>query len=141
MWGYIWPLVLIVISNTVYHIIAKQTPGNASSFLSLTVTYVVGAVITFTAYLISSPGKTLGQSFTELNWTSLALGLAIVGLEAGFIYMYRAGWKVSTGPVIANTLVAVLLIIVGALFYKETLGLKQIIGIALCMGGLVLING
>ena len=141
MWGYIWPLVLIVISNTVYHIIAKQTPTNASSFLSLTVTYVVGAVVSFAAYLISSPSKTLGQSFSELNWTSLALGLAIVGLEAGFIYMYRAGWKVSTGPLIANILVCVLLIVVGALFYKETLGLKQIIGIVLCMGGLVLING
>jgi uncharacterized membrane protein len=141
MWGYIWPLALIVVSNTVYHIIAKQTPGNASSFLSLTVTYLVGAVVSFTAYLLSAPGKTLGQSISELNWTSLALGLAIVGLEAGFIYMYRAGWKVSTGPLIANILVCVLLIIVGALFYKENLGLKQFIGIALCIVGLVLVNG
>jgi multidrug transporter EmrE-like cation transporter len=30
--------------------------------------------------------------------------------------------------------------LVGVLFYKDTLGLKQIIGIVLCMGRKVLIN-
>jgi uncharacterized membrane protein len=68
------------------------------------------------------------------------LGLAIVGLETGFIYLYRAGWKVSIGPLVANSLVALGMIVIGLLFYKESLSLKQIIGIVLCMGGLVLVN-
>lgn len=141
MWGYIWPLALIVVSNTVYHIIAKQTPGSANSFLSLTVTYLVGAAVTFAAYFVSSPGNGILQNLSKLNWTSLLLGFAIVGLETGYIYLYRAGWKISVGSLIANSLVALLLVVVGALFYKESLGVKQIIGIALCIGGLVLING
>jgi len=141
MWGYIWPLVLIVVSNVVYHIVAKQTPASANTFLSLTVTYLAGAAVAFVGYLATSSGKSLGQNFSQLNWTSWVLGLAIVGLETGFIYLYRAGWKLSTGPLVANTLVAILVIAVGLLFYKETLSVKQIIGIALCMGGLVLVNG
>lgn len=141
MWGYIWPLVLIVISNVVYHIVAKQTPASANTFLSLTVTYLVGAALAFVGYLVTPSGKGLGENFSQLNWTSWVLGLAIVGLETGFIYLYRAGWKLSTGPLVANTLVALLVIVVGLLFYKETLSVKQIIGIALCMGGLVLVNG
>ena len=141
MWGYIWPLVLIVASNVVYHIVAKQTPAGASAFLSLTVTYLVGAVLTFAGYLATSSGKSIGQELSQLNWTSWVLGLAIIGLETGFIYLYRAGWKISMGPLVANTLVAMLVIVVGLLFYKETLSVKQIIGITLCMGGLVLVNG
>jgi len=141
MWGYIWPVILIVVSNVVYHIVAKETPAGANAFLSLTVTYLAGAVLAFVGYLATSSGKSIAQNFSQLNWTSWVLGLAIVGLETGFIYMYRAGWKISMGPLVANTLVAMLVIVVGLLFYKETLSVKQIIGIALCLGGLVLVNG
>lgn len=141
MWSYIWPLVLIVVSNTVYHITAKQTPGNANPFLSLTVTYLVGAAVTFTGYMVTPHGKGLLQNLSQLNWTSYVLGLCIIGLEAGYIYLYRAGWKISVGSLVANVFLAVLLIAAGALFYKENLGLKQMIGIGLCIAGLVLING
>jgi multidrug transporter EmrE-like cation transporter len=64
----------------------------------------------------------------------------VIGLEAGFIFLYRAGWKVSTGPLVANAIVSLGMIVIGLLFYKESLSIKQIIGIALCMGGLVLVN-
>ncbi len=141
MWSYIWPLVLIVVSNTVYHIVAKQTPGSANAFLSLTITYLAGAAVTLVGYFATAQGKTLGESFSRLNWTSLVLGLAIVGLETGFIYLYRAGWKVSVGPLVANTLVALVMVGVGALLFKESVSVKQMIGIALCLGGLVLVNG
>ena len=141
MWSYIWPLVLIVVSNTIYHITAKQTPGSVNPFLSLTITYLVGAALTFTGYMVTSQGKGMLQSLSRLNWTSFALGLAIVGLEAGYIYLYRAGWKISVGSLVANAFLAVLLILVGILFYKESLGIKQMIGIALCIVGLVLVNG
>jgi hypothetical protein len=53
MWSTIWPLLLVVVSNTVYHIVAKQTPTGASPFLSLTVTYVVGAAVSFGAYWLT----------------------------------------------------------------------------------------
>jgi len=140
MWSYIWPLVLIVISNVIYHIVAKQTPADANTFLSLTVTYLAGATVAFVGYLVTSPGKSIGQGLSQLNWTSWVLGLAIVGLETGFIYLYRAGWKLSVGPLVANTIVAAAMIVIGLLFYKESLSVKQIIGIALCIGGLVLVN-
>ena len=141
MWSYIWPLLLIVAANVVYHISAKSTPGIASPFLSLTVTYIVGAIVSFAGYLIFSPGKGLLQELSHLNWTSYVMGLAVVGLEAGFIFLYRAGWKISVGALAVNAILAALLIVIGVLFYKESLGIKQIIGIALCIGGMVLING
>ncbi len=139
MWNYIWPLLLIVLSNVIYNITTKSTPGNASPFLSLTITYLMGGVCTFLIYLFTSSGQGLGSDLKTLNWSSWILGLAIIGLEVGYIYLYRQGWNISTGSLVANILLAVALIGVGVVFYKETLALRQIGGILLCVAGLVLI--
>ena len=37
--SYIWPLVLIVVSNSIYHICAKSLPAKADPFAALTITY------------------------------------------------------------------------------------------------------
>jgi uncharacterized membrane protein len=76
----------------------------------------------------------------SLNWASYALGLAIVGLEAGFIIAYRMGWQISLAGIISNIAVAILLIPIGLFFFKETFSLTNIIGIILCIFGLVLVN-
>ncbi len=140
MWNYLWPVILIVGSNIIYNITTKSTPKNANSFLTLAVTYLVGSALSFVLFLFSSSGKGIIKSFGELNWTSYVLSFAIVGLETGYIYLYRAGWKISVGSLVSNILLAVMLIIIGVMFYKENLGTKQIAGIILCIGGLVLIN-
>lgn len=139
MWNYIWPIILVVTANTIYHITTKSTPSNVSPYLSLTVTYIVGAIFTFFLYRVSGPEKGIITDLRSLNWTSYALGLAIVGLEVGYIYLYRSGWNISTGSLVANILLAVALIGVGLVFFKEPIGLRQIAGIVLCVTGLVLV--
>ena len=68
------------------------------------------------------------------------LGLVIVGLEVGYIYAYKAGWKVSTARIVQAALVAIILVFVGYGLYHEALTIKKIAGIVICLGGLVLIN-
>ena len=46
----------------------------------------------------------------------------------------------NTASVTANITLAVALIFVSMIFYKESITLKQVAGIVLCGGGLVLIN-
>ncbi|NLV50461.1 MAG: EamA family transporter [Clostridiales bacterium] len=140
MWAYVWPLLLIVASNTVYHIISKSTPANVNPFASLAVTYFIGAAAVLVFFFISPDGRKFTSAFKELNWTSFAMGAAIIGLEVGYIFLYRAGWNISVGSLVANISLAAALLIIGALFYKESLGLKQILGMVLCAGGLILIN-
>ena len=130
MWNYIWPIGLIVLSNIFYHITTKTTPQNANAFLSLTVTYLVGGAVSFLAYFMTvGKGSTLRQELMNLNWSSFVLGIAIIGLEAGFIFAYRAGWKVNTA-----------LIFVGFFIFKESMTLRHLIGILVCIAGLVIIN-
>ena len=80
---------------------------------------------------------------TELkkaNWTSFVLGIVRVGLEVGFIYAYKAGWKVSAAQIVTSSILGVILIIVGYVGYKEAITWNKIVGVIVCLAGLGLIN-
>lgn len=139
MWPLFWPIALVVLANIFYNIITKSTPSDSNAMLSLTVTYLVAALCTFTLYLTGT-NQGLAADIAKLNWTSFALGLAIVGLEFGYIHVYRAGWNVNTAPLVANIALACALLLVGYLFFHETLSLRQLIGAVVCVGGLILIT-
>ncbi len=140
MFQYFWPILLVVISNTVYQICAKSVPGDMNPFASLVVTYLVGAVFSLILFLVLGENKNLAVEFRKTNWAPLVLGLVIVGLEVGFIYAYKAGWQVSRAQIVASSLLAVVLIFVGYLGYKESVTWNKIVGIIVCLAGLVLIN-
>lgn len=139
MWNMIWPLFIVVGANTVYNISTKSTPSNINSFASLAISYAIGMVFSVIMFYITSENKNIVAEVSKTNWTALALGIAIVALEFGYICIYRAGWKISIATLIANISLACVLMIVGVLLYKETISLRQIIGIAISAIGLVLI--
>ncbi len=134
------PLLMVVCSSTIYHICAKSVSPKLNTFASLTVAYLIGAVLTVIIYYATSPTKSLVQEFSNLNWATVVMGLAIVGLEAGNILMYKAGWNISVGSLINNITVSIILLFVGLLLYKEKITPTQIAGIVLCLAGLVLVN-
>lgn len=45
MFSYIWPIALVVASNTLYQICAKSVPEDMNPFASIIVTYLVAAAI------------------------------------------------------------------------------------------------
>lgn len=140
MWNMLWPLLLIVGSNTFYHICAKSMPEEANAFGALTVTYLVGAALSAAAFLLGvKPANALAE-LGRLNWAPYVLGFAIVGLEAGNVFLYRAGWKVSAGSLACNITLAVVLLFVGALLFRETITPRQLFGAAVCAVGLLLIT-
>ena len=140
MWNLVWPILIVILSNTFYHIFSKSTPTGAQPMASLLVTYLVAAVVTAVLYFFTSPTKNLLQDIKTLNWASVLLGIAVVGLEFGYIQVYRSGWNISVGSLVANLGLAVSLIVVGVLLYHESVSAKQIIGIVLCMIGIIFIN-
>lgn len=141
MLNMIWPLALVVLSNTLYNICTKSTPANANAFLSLTVTYLIAAAISAAAYFLGAPAAPLALELRRLNWSSVALAVSIVLLEFGYICVYRAGWKVSVASLVGNICLACVLVFVGVLLYRESISLRQIAGMLVCMLGLVLLGG
>ncbi len=139
MWNYIWPLLVVVGANTVYNISAKSTPADVNSFASLALSYAIGMVLSVVMFFVTSDNKNLIVELSKTNWTALALGVAIVGLEFGYVCLYRAGWKISVGTLVANISLACVLLVVGILLYKETVTPRQLIGILFSGIGLVLV--
>jgi len=139
MWNMIWPVLIVVAANTLYNISAKSTPEEINSFASLSISYVIAAVCSLVLFFVTSENKNILSELGKTNWSSLALGAAIVGLEFGYICIYRAGWKISVASLVANISLACVLLIVGLLLYRETLTLRQAIGMGLCAVGMILI--
>ena len=139
MIAYIWPVALIVLSNTMYQVCAKSVPDKMDPMASLTVTYLIGAVLSGGLYFMLG-GRSLMQEYHRLNWAPLVLGVAIVGLEVGSIFAYRAGWQVSTKYVMQSAFISVALLVIGYLVYHEALSWSKVLGMAICLAGLFLMN-
>lgn len=144
MFNYIWPIMLIVLSNTFYQICAKSVPGNMNPFASLVITYLVGALVAVVMYFVTGRSEQNGTNLmTELaktNWAPFLLGFMIVGLEVGYIYAFKAGWPVSMAQIVQGAILGVILIFVGRLLYHEAITWNRVAGIIVCLGGLALIN-
>ena len=140
MFSYVWPIALVVLSNTVYQVCAKSLPEGLDPFASLTVTYLIGAAASAALFCALGNGENLFREYVKLNWAPFVLGVVIVGLEVGWIYAYKAGWQVSTGFIVQSAVLAAALIFVGYLLYHESLTWNKIAGVLICLIGLVFIN-
>ncbi len=134
------PIFIVVFSNTFYHISSKSTSADANSFASLFITYTVAAIITFILLCISTHFKSVFNTFTQVNWASYVLGIAIIGLEFGYIHAYRIGWNISICSLICSVLLGIILLLVGVLVYREQITKQQFLGIILCLVGIFFIN-
>jgi drug/metabolite transporter (DMT)-like permease len=140
MWRLIWPILIVVLSNTFYNVCMKSMPNDVNPFGALMVTYLVAAIISAIIFVYVAGPSNVGAEISKINWTSVVLALAIVGLEVGYVFVYRAGWTVSTASVVANIGLACVLLFVGYFLYRENVSMNQIAGIVVCMVGLILIN-
>jgi len=137
---YFGTILIVVVSSVMYHLCQKYTPANANPAVALSVTYAVSLLACLIFIAISPPKAGITSEIKSINWTSVGLAAAILGIEFGYLAAYRAGWNINLGSLVSNVIVAVLLIPLGSLLFKEHLSEQQIIGIFVCIGGLVLVN-
>ena len=140
MISYLWPMALIIAANTLYQICAKSVPRDIDPFASLTVTYLVGAIASGILYFSLTPETNLWREYGKLNWAPVVLGLVIIGLEAGWICAYKAGWPVSVGFLVQSAFLAIALLLVGYFLFHEPLSWNKIVGAIICLIGLVFLN-
>lgn len=140
MFSYLWPILLVVFSNVIYQICTKSVPEDVNPFASLTVTYFIGALASAVLFFATGKGQNLFNEYRKMNWSSYVLGIAILGLEAGFIYAYKAGWQVSTASIVQSSVLSLALIVVGYFLFHENITWNKLLGIGICMVGLFFIN-
>jgi multidrug transporter EmrE-like cation transporter len=137
---YTW-LALAIVATVGYHLVLKLTPAGVNPLVSLMATYALVTVL-FGAVLLATQGGSIEwrAEVRHLNWTAIALALAIVGLDLGFLYLYRSGFEVSLGALVTQSAAALVLLAIGVAFFKEHLTVQNAVGLVLCLAGLWLVN-
>jgi drug/metabolite transporter (DMT)-like permease len=132
----LFPLAVVIVSGIVYHL-AQKASGPATPWPMLAVAY--GAAFAVAVTVTRSAGGA-GWQPSRAEWVAgLLIGLAAFGIEAGFFFIYRAGWPLASASVIANLAVTASLALVGVTLFGEHLSLSRAAGLALAAGGATLI--
>jgi hypothetical protein len=134
------PIALIVCSTVVYQLGQRAIPADANALVATMAAYLVAMTGTLLAMPFFMGGVPVGASWRALNYGSLLVGLGAFGIEVGFLLAYRAGWGISTVSMVANTMVAVALLMIGAFAFREVITGPRILGIAFCGVGLWLVT-
>jgi uncharacterized membrane protein len=133
-------LTLAIACTVGYHLVLKLTPAGVNPLLSLLVTYALVTTLFGVILLVSPGGFEWKQEWRQLNWTALALAVVIVGLDLGFLFLYRSGYEVSLGALVTQSAAAALLLAIGVLVFQEKLSAANAAGLVLCFVGLWLVN-
>lgn len=140
MFWFLFPLVLAVCAAVPYHICLKSMPDKVNPLAALAIAYLVASLSCIIISMIGAQKIDWIQSVKEMKWLGFALGLAILGVELGFLLSYRAGWHVNAASVTFNAMVGIVMIGVGYLFFKEHLTWINFSGILFCLTGIFLIT-
>jgi drug/metabolite transporter (DMT)-like permease len=131
---------LTAVSNVFYHTIQKITPSNVNPLITLSISYITATVVCLIFAPFIQPYLGFTQELKKLNWTTIGLAFAMVGLEAGYLWAYREGWNISKGALTSYVTVAMILLPIGLLFFKEKITATNLLGIGVCIAGLYLLH-
>jgi drug/metabolite transporter (DMT)-like permease len=140
MFLFYFSISLAILSSALYHFTAKSTPSNVNFPVSLLVTYAVAFVVTLFGFFFFPTTDGVAIELKKLNWASLGLAVAIVGVEFGFLLTYRAGWNLGIAAVLTNVVASLILVPVAILVFKDRISWVNVAGILVCLAGLVMLN-
>lgn len=129
-----------ILSSVLYHFSQKSTPANVNPAVAILITYVVAFFLTLILVFFIPTRIGFLAEVRQLNWASYLLAISIVGLEVGYLLVYRAGWNVGIAAVLVNVAASLLLVPVALWVFKQQLSWINLVGILVCLVGLVMLN-
>lgn len=140
MFLFYFSITLAILSSALYHFAAKSTPANVNFPVSLSVTYLAALGLVLLTAIFLPPKAGLLAELRQLNWASFLLAVAIVGIEFGFLLVYRSGWNLGIAAVLVNVVASLILVPAAIFLFKDRLNWVNIAGILVCLAGLVMLN-
>lgn len=140
MFLFYFSISLAICSSALYHFTAKSAPANVNFAVSLLATYALAFALTLPTLFFFPAPHGIAAEIKRLNWTSVGLALAIVGIEFGFLLSYRAGWRLGIAAVLVNVVASLILVPVALFAFKDKISWLNIAGIFVCFIGLILLN-
>ncbi|MFN0109537.1 MAG: hypothetical protein ACKVZH_11840 [Blastocatellia bacterium] len=138
--SFYFPILMTIGGGALYHVGQKAIPPTLHPFMAVIVAYSIGIVVCVAGLVFDSGGRSISASAKDLNWAVVAVGVGAVIIEIGFLLAYRNGWNLNAASVVCNISVALLLIPIGLLAFKEHLSMRSAAGIGFCLIGLYLLS-
>jgi drug/metabolite transporter (DMT)-like permease len=138
--GLIIAFLIAIAGQVLYHVTQKSISAGAHPVISLLTFYLVAAVLTLPLLLFFPVSGSLGEEIQKLNWAVYGVAASIVMIEIGFLLAYRAGAELSSAAVLTAAVVAVSTLVIGAMFFRESLSVVKVAGIMLCLAGIGLMT-
>ena len=132
------PVLIIIAGGVLYHVAQKSTPHGVDPFLSLFLSFGLASLGCLA--IAAARGHVAGSQFHAISWTAFALAASLVSIESGYLIGYRNGLKINITSFACNTMIAVVLVFVGAIFYAERFTSRNVLGAVLCIAGLLLLR-
>lgn len=133
-------IALTICSSALYHFSQKEIPAGVHPIVSVTVTYLVSLLLCLGLLYFLWPKEGVWLAVRQLNWASYVLALSLIGLEVGFLLVYRSGWNIGLAAVVVNVVASLILIPIALFVFRDKLSWVNIAGILVCLVGLVMLN-
>lgn len=134
------PILLVVAGGVLYHAAQKSVARTASPLAVVVYAYAIGIVLCLIAGGLDPVGRDGWLSPRQIDWAVVGIGVGAVLIEVGFMLTYRSGWDLGVASVFGNIAIALVLIPVGILFFRETVTLRMVAGLLCCLVGMVLLS-
>jgi len=140
MFLFYFSILLTIASSALYHFSSRSTPASISLPPSLTVNYGIALGITLLTALLLPGRQNYAVQLHRLGLPAVLLAVSIVGIEFGFLLAYRAGWDLGIAAVMVNVTASLLLVPVAVFVFGDRINWVNILGILVCLAGLVMLN-
>jgi drug/metabolite transporter (DMT)-like permease len=132
-----WSMLLVVLGNVLYHVSQKSIPRGLDPVFSVFVSYVTALALSALLLPLAAE-RPLRASWSRTTWASVGVGVGAFFIEFAFLYVYRTGWNISLASFVGGAALAVILVPLGLLVYKEKLSAVNLAGLLLCLVGVYL---
>ncbi len=131
---------IAVLAMVGYQVFIKKIPADVNPLVSVIAIYLVGLIVCVALLPFFLPTNQFIVHAQKIGWPHIIVGFAIVGIEMGFLLMYRSGWTLSTGYIMTSVAVNITLLAIGLLFFSEALSTVNVVGILLCIAGVTMMG-
>jgi multidrug transporter EmrE-like cation transporter len=129
---------IAIASVVAYQLSIKSVPHDLNPISALVTFYVTALICTVIAAKFM-PVSVPNLSIAEFSWAAVLVGIAIVGIELGFLLMYRSGWHLAVAPLVTMGAATILLAPIAVFVFRQPFSARYFFGLALCLYGLYLL--
>ena len=133
---------IVIVSIVVYQTNMKLVSGELNPLHVLATIFSTALICTLLALKFLPATQTASNVPFLQNFplSAVLVGLAIVGIELGYLLMFRSGWHLASAPLVTMGGAAVILAVIGAMFFNQSLTVKSVSGLIIVLIGLYLLS-